>query len=136
MNIFDSLPICALIDRKYFAVHGGISPNCKYIKEIQEINRFRETPAKGELCDFLWSDPVNAFCDSWKPNRVRQCSYFFGIDQAKGFLNRNGLKLIIRGHEVEKDGFKYQKNNGVPLTLTVFSAPNYGDVYHNKGCVA
>lgn len=67
---------------------------------------------------------------------MRQCSYYFGIDQAKNFLNRNGLKLIIRGHEVEKEGFKYQKNHNVPLTLTIFSAPNYGDVYKNKGCIA
>lgn len=136
MNIFDSLPICALIDKKYFAVHGGISPNCKTLKEIQSINRFKEVPIKGELCDFLWSDPVNSYVDSWKANQVRQCSYYFGIDQAKHFLNRNNLKLIIRGHEVEKEGFKYQKCSNVPLTLTVFSAPNYGDVYHNKGCVA
>lgn len=106
------------------------------IKDIQEINRFKEIPVKGELCDFLWSDPVNLSMDAWKPNNVRQCSYYFGFEQAKHFLDRNSLKLIIRGHEVEREGFKYQKLNNVPLTLTVFSAPNYGDVYNNKGCVA
>ena len=102
MNIFDQLPLCAVIDKKYFAVHGGISPQCKFIKEIQEIDRFKETPQKGEFCDFLWSDPLNVNCDHWRQNHVRQCSYFFGVNQAKNFLNRNNLKLIIRGHEVEK----------------------------------
>jgi serine/threonine-protein phosphatase 2B catalytic subunit len=98
MVLFDCLPICAVIDQKYFAVHGGISPNCKHLKQIQELNRFAETPSKGELCDFLWSDPVNISTDNWKPNSVRQCSYFFGVNQARSFLNRNNLKLIIRGH--------------------------------------
>jgi serine/threonine-protein phosphatase 2B catalytic subunit len=66
------------------------------------LDRFKEVPAKGGLCDLLWSDPVNQPIDSWKVNNVRQCSYFFGVDQARSFLGRNGLKMIIRGHEVEE----------------------------------
>lgn len=45
--------------------------------------------------------------------------------------------MIIRGHEVDTKGYKYQmspKNN--PLTLTVFSAPNYCDTYHNQATIA
>jgi serine/threonine-protein phosphatase 2B catalytic subunit len=64
------------------------------------------------------------------------CSYFYGIGQSKSFLEKNKLKLIIRGHEVENTGFKYQKQgNGRPLALTIFSAPNYCDSYRNKGAV-
>lgn len=34
-------------------------------------------------------------------------------------------------------GFKYQySSNKTPLTLTVFSAPNYCDSYGNKGAIA
>jgi serine/threonine-protein phosphatase 2B catalytic subunit len=98
MNIFDMLPISAIIDKKIFAVHGGISPHCKTLNEIQQLDRFKEVPLKGGLCDLLWSDPSGEQTDKWKTNNVRQCSFFFGINQAKSFLSRNNLKLIIRGH--------------------------------------
>ena len=45
--------------------------------------------------------------------------------------------MIIRGHEVQMKGYKYQLgNNNQPLTLTIFSAPKYCDNYRNKGAVA
>lgn len=53
------------------------------------------------------------------------------------FLNANSLKLIIRGHEVQMRGYKYQTApDNTPLTLTLFSAPKYCDSYKNKGAVA
>lgn len=44
--------------------------------------------------------------------------------------------MIIRAHEVHAEGFKYQKYMNVPLTLTVFSAPNYAEAHRNKGAIA
>ena len=40
MKLFDELPICAIIDQKFFAVHAGISPTCQTLEEIQQLNRF------------------------------------------------------------------------------------------------
>ena len=67
MELFDFLPICAIIDRMYFAVHAGISPETSLISkksililgDFQKINRFNEVPEKGVICDLLWSDPVD-----------------------------------------------------------------------------
>lgn len=45
---------------------------------------------------------------------------------------------IIRGHESLPDGYKMHRWNGpseFPMVITVFSAPNYCDVYGNKGAV-
>ena len=98
MQLFDLLPLCAIIDGKYFAVHAVISPHCQTIEEIQRLDRFYEIPEKGGMCDLLWSDPSDASPTQWQPNDRRSCSYFFGVRQARGFLTMNGLKLIIRGH--------------------------------------
>jgi serine/threonine-protein phosphatase 2B catalytic subunit len=68
---------------------------------------------------------------------MRGCSYYYGKLQAKKFLKDNKIKMIIRGHEVQIEGFSYQKTSlDEKLTLTIFSAPNYCDTYKNKGAVA
>lgn len=41
MNLFDLLPLAATVDRRYFVVHGGISPSCTSLDEIQQLDRFR-----------------------------------------------------------------------------------------------
>ncbi len=47
-----------------------------------QIDRFREPPTHGLMCDILWADPVEDFgqekiTDSFIHNHVRGCSYFF-----------------------------------------------------------
>lgn len=47
-----------------------------------QIDRFREPPTQGLMCDILWSDPVEDFGqekmnESFVHNHVRGCSYFF-----------------------------------------------------------
>lgn len=40
MELFDSLPIACVVDDKYLAMHGGISPELNVIEDINELNRF------------------------------------------------------------------------------------------------
>lgn len=144
IDLFTTLPLCAVIDGKYFAVHGGLSPKALTISiypiisgEIEKINRFSEIPEQGSLCDLLWSDPLDENHEEWKDNKNRSCSYFYSRNQSIKFLAANALRMIIRGHEVQMKGYKYQVGtNGEPLALTVFSAPRYCDTYKNKGAVA
>lgn len=47
-----------------------------------QINRFREPPTHGLMCDVLWADPLEEFgneknSDGFIHNHVRGCSYFF-----------------------------------------------------------
>ena len=40
MELFDALPIACVVDDKYLAMHGGISPELNEIEEINSVNRF------------------------------------------------------------------------------------------------
>ena len=44
MEAFDSLPIAAIVNAKFFVVHAGISPHITRTKDINNINWFIETP--------------------------------------------------------------------------------------------
>ena len=51
-------------------------------------------------------------------------------------MDRNQLLSLIRAHEAQIEGYKMHKWNGeedFPAVITIFSAPNYCDVYNNKG---
>ena len=142
METFDCLPIACLINEKFIAIHGGISPDIDKVLDITKINRFTEPPKTGPMCDMLWSDPVEkdeeALTVSWLENSTRGCSYVFGAKAATPFLTKNDILSIIRAHEAQLEGFKmYKWNNNVdfPSVITIFSAPNYCDVYNNKAAV-
>lgn len=54
------------------------------------------------------------------------------------FLESNGLLSVIRAHEAQVEGYKMHRWNGsgdFPSVITIFSAPNYCDVYNNKGAL-
>mmetsp|Transcript_105741 Transcript_105741/g.166930 ORF Transcript_105741/g.166930 Transcript_105741/m.166930 type:complete len:566 (+) Transcript_105741:107-1804(+) len=147
MDCFDNLPLAATINGKFLAVHGGISPELTSVKAINGVNRFQEPPREGLLCDLLWSDPLEEKEDEAKSkkkgpafidNEVRGCSYFFSFEGASKFLHKNSLLSIIRAHEAQLEGYKMHKTNpatGFPSVITIFSAPNYCDVYNNKGAI-
>lgn len=40
MDVFDALPISALVAKKYLAMHGGISPDLNKLEQINQLNRF------------------------------------------------------------------------------------------------
>ncbi len=52
------MPIASLIDDKIFCMHGGLSPEMNIISDINKIQRPKEVPDQGMLCDLLWSDPT------------------------------------------------------------------------------
>ncbi|CAD8124068.1 unnamed protein product [Paramecium sonneborni] len=142
MDSFDLFPLSCIINSKFIAIHGGISPDLKSIEDIKKLDRYHEPPRSGLFCDLLWSDPVDhdqGNLDSqWKSNEVRGCSWFFGNDASTKFLQRNSLISIIRAHEAQLDGYKMHRWNGgqdFPVVITIFSAPNYCDVYNNRGAV-
>ena len=142
MEAFDCLPLACLINEKFLAIHGGISPDIENVSDISNISRFVEPPKLGPMCDLLWSDPCDkeeeAIQMKWIGNETRGCSYMFGAKAASPFLTKNDIISIIRAHEAQLEGFKMYKwddNVDFPSVITIFSAPNYCDVYNNKAAV-
>lgn len=62
----------------------------------------------------------------------RGVSYTFGHDIIADFLNRHGLDLICRAHQVVEDGYEFQANRQL---VTIFSAPNYCGEFDNAGSI-
>ncbi|KAJ6491269.1 serine/threonine-protein phosphatase 2B catalytic subunit A1 [Mycena vitilis] len=143
MESFCSLPLAAVMNKQFLCIHGGLSPELNTLDDIRAIDRFREPPTQGLMCDILWADPVEDFGtektnDSFLHNHVRGCSYFFTYQAACQFLERNNLLSIIRAHEAQDAGYRMYrktKSTGFPSVMTIFSAPNYLDVYNNKAAV-
>ena len=82
----------------------------------QDINPNNE----GLLADLLWADP-SPHVTGWCRN-PRGVSYIFGLDVAREWLARQGLKAIVRAHMVQAAGYEVLGDSQV---ITVFSAANY-----------
>lgn len=143
MEAFDCLPLAALMNQQFLCVHGGLSPEVHTLDDIKKLDRFKEPPAFGPMCDLLWSDPLEDFgneknAEHFSHNSVRGCSYFYSYAACCEFLQQNNLLSIIRAHEAQDAGYRmYRKSQttGFPSLITIFSAPNYLDVYNNKAAV-
>jgi serine/threonine-protein phosphatase 2A catalytic subunit len=119
-DLFDYLPLAALIENQIFCPHGGLSPNASTIDDLQAIHRFGEVPSEGVVCDLLWSDPDDS-ASGWNMS-PRGAGYSFGEDVSKEWAYSNGLELICRAHQMVMEGFSWAHDSTV---LTIFSAPNY-----------
>ncbi|XP_058869667.1 serine/threonine-protein phosphatase 2B catalytic subunit gamma isoform-like isoform X2 [Acipenser ruthenus] len=143
MDAFDCLPLAALMNQQFLCVHGGLSPEINCLDDIRKLDRFKEPPAFGPMCDLLWSDPSEDYgseksSEHFSHNSVRGCSYFYSYPAVCDFLLNNNLLSVIRAHEAQDAGYRmYRKSQttGFPSLITIFSAPNYLDVYNNKAAV-
>ena len=119
-DLFDYLPLAALVEGQIFCVHGGLSPYISTVDQIRLINRKMEIPREGVFCDLMWSDPDNI--ETWDIN-CRGAGWIYGWKVVDEFSHINGLELICRAHQLVMEGFKYwfEKKN----LCTVWSAPNY-----------
>ena len=127
---FRMLPLCALINKKIFCTHGGISPNLKSFAELNRLNRNTDIPNSGIMCDLTWSDPKTQQ-SKWKESD-RGVSYTFNKDALTDFKKRLNIDLVIRAHQVVDDGYQFFDDKSL---VTVFSAPNYCGHNDNDGAV-
>ncbi|OHT14346.1 Serine/threonine-protein phosphatase 2B catalytic subunit alpha isoform [Tritrichomonas foetus] len=145
ITAFDCLPLAAIVGEKLFCIHGGLSPDLKYINALDLINRFHEPQKISMMHDILWSDPHPNFDEtdgiappSYQPNIERNCSFYYTFNDVKEFLKHNNLRCIVRAHTVETNGFRLYKkidSDGFPSVFSIFSAPHYCNELDNQGAV-
>jgi len=129
-SLFCSLPLATRLNKKILVVHGGLfAKDGVTLEEIRKLDRFREPPDEGIMCDIMWSDPHP---QAGRSPSKRGVGLSFGPDVTKRFLEQNDLALVVRSHECKDEGYEVAHNG---QCITVFSAPNYCDQAGNKGAI-
>lgn len=154
-EVFDSMPVCAVIDDSIFCAHGGI-PGISATK-LEQLMRIpknmpdpeNESPPAWEM---LWNDPmekndalaaINITASGSKhshleqmkgylKNEKRGTAYLYTDIAVNNFLGGNGLTHIIRAHEVIPPGYRFQMGGKV---TTVFSTSRYCDQDNKAACI-
>lgn len=118
-DMFDYLPLTALVEISIFCLHGGLSPSIDSLDQIRNLDRVQEVPHEGPMCDLLWSDPDDRCGWGISP---RGAGYTFGQDISDQFNHANSITLIARAHQLVMEGYNWCHDRNV---VTIFSAPNY-----------
>ena len=126
-DLFDYLPVTALVAEKIFCLHGGLSPSIETLDQVRSLDRVQEVPHEGPMCDLLWSDPEDR--DGWGIS-PRGAGFTFGRDISEQFNHTNGTNLISRAHQLVMKGYNWSHDENV---VTIFSAPNYCYRCGNEG---
>ena len=127
-SVFTYLPLCCIISKIIFCVHGGLSPLLHTLDDLRMVTMpIRDVDRQSPIInDVLWSDPSET--NGFKRNNRGQ-GYLFGYDKLYEFLQKNKFKLLVRGHQCTNTGVTLFASN---LGLTVFSSSNYCRLLENK----
>jgi len=119
---FTCLYNAVLVEKRYLMIHGGLPLHAKTVEDLAYAHALH--PKQTFLEDMLWSDPneiVKEVCAS-----PRGAGKLFGENVTSEALRRFDAKILIRGHEPCRDGFKIDHRGKV---LTLFSRK--GSPYFN-----
>eukprot|EP01060_Flectonema_neradi_P001028 TRINITY_DN10603_c0_g1_i1.p1 TRINITY_DN10603_c0_g1~~TRINITY_DN10603_c0_g1_i1.p1 ORF type:complete len:950 (+),score=177.53 TRINITY_DN10603_c0_g1_i1:62-2911(+) len=143
LDVFEAMPLAALVNGEVFIVHGGLSRYDVTLEEIDQINRFREIPSfpnnrlEQIFMDLVWSDPCphphDPHSADWEHNTNRAAGCIFRLPLTKRFCEKNSVSLVIRAHNPPHTGYETLHEG---LIATVFSASNYTGVDSNHGAIA
>ena len=122
---FEYLPLCCIINKNIFCVHGGIS---EHLQSIDNISALKFPIVHSELVnDLTWSDPTSKHSNFMTNQRGKGC--VFGPVALAHFLKNTKMSMLIRSHECV-DGYKYSFGESL---LTVFSSSCYTTCKNRAG---
>ncbi|CAI2354458.1 unnamed protein product [Caenorhabditis sp. 36 PRJEB53466] len=133
-DVFNQLSMCARVGERILCMHGGIPQHCTSWDAFHRLKKPKtpKTCDEGLPVDLMWADPTQDKTSTFALNTQRAISVIFGEKAVTEFMNRLGLSLIVRAHEVSQLGFNFMFKNRL---VTVFSAPYYCGNETNCGAV-
>jgi diadenosine tetraphosphatase ApaH/serine/threonine PP2A family protein phosphatase len=129
-DVFNCLPVAALIEEIALCMHGGLSPELRHLRQIEQIYRPLVVPDEGLACDILWADPEEG-SSGWQPSE-RGVSFTFGEDVVKRVCDSLGIDIVLRAHQVVDEGYSFFAGRRL---VTIFSASNYCGEFTNSGAM-
>ncbi|KAF4687712.1 serine threonine-protein phosphatase [Perkinsus olseni] len=128
-DLFDYLPLTALVENSIFSMHGGLSPSIDTLDDVLCVISYGRILMiavdgvyhRGELAshsDRIYQLKVIVVV-------VVAGRFVSGDELLEGppvFNHHNGLKLIARAHQLIMEGYNWSHEKNV---VTIFSAPNY-----------
>lgn len=97
-DVFDYMPITAVIQNQIFCLHGGLSAEIETLDEIRKMERIKEISSGEPLGHLMWSDPEEQ-AEGWRMS-PRGGGYLWGNIETDKFLHQNHLKCIARAHQL------------------------------------
>ncbi|MEM2917874.1 MAG: metallophosphoesterase family protein [Candidatus Bathyarchaeia archaeon] len=122
-QLFNCLYNAVIVEERYLMVHGGLPPQAKSLEDLAYAHE--RHPKESLLEDLLWSDPNNAISETCAS--PRGAGKLFGQKVTDTVLQNFNVKILIRGHEPNEEGYKID-HNGKILTLFSRKGPPYFNV--------
>ncbi|EFO86727.1 hypothetical protein CRE_04541 [Caenorhabditis remanei] len=128
---FAYMPYTGLIAGRILCMHGGISKRMQSLNQLRKLPRpVLDIPNPSLEIDILWSDPdqtIHGFDDS-----TRGVGQVFGDEALQEVMDRLGVDLIARAHQVVQDGYEFFYKKKL---VTIFSAPHYCGEFDNAAAI-
>ena len=127
-EVFDSLPLCAVISDKVFWVHSGLTPYADTIEQINLFDRSKDSTSRESIEGYFINEPGDTA--GWGLTGWRSI-WSFGSDISESFNHAHNLITIMRSHQIVYEGYQWHHNRNV---WTIFSAPGFKE-WKNLGAV-
>jgi protein phosphatase len=123
-ELFEHLYNAVFVEERYLMIHGGLPSQAKTLEDLAYAHI--KHPKQRLLENMLWSDPtemIKGICES-----PRGAGKLFGENITNEALRRFNVKILIRGHEPCRNGFKIN-HRGKILTLFSRKGPPYFNIH-------
>lgn len=120
-HVFSFLPLAATTWNGVFVVHGGIAKGLLRVDQMDGLPRGEIEPNDDIVSQLLWNDPAE-WIDDFAFNDQRGGFYYYGRGVFLRFLDENGLRMMLRSHEVFPEGYRYFFDGKL---LSIFSSTGY-----------